>query len=127
MPIKVDLSKLRAIHGALPEHVDQLLGTLANTTEANAKDSMSGPKSGRRYGTHIASAPGEAPARDTGYLAASIQAVRIDYAKMWVVNAGTDYAEGLEFGTPEIKPRPFMLPAAEKAVNDMPDVKVVVE
>lgn len=127
MPVIVDVSKLKALQGKLPHEVDKFLGELATTTEANAKDSMTGVKSGIAYGNHIASAPGEPPAVDTGLLRASIQAIRVHFGQMWVVNAGTDYAEGLEFGTPTIAPRPFMLPAAEKAVRDMPDIKAVVE
>lgn len=126
--IEVDVSKLKALQDALPERIDQLLGhELAIPCEVEAKRSMEGIKSGIAYGTHIASAPGEAPAIDTGLLRASIQAKRITYAQTWVVNAGTDYAEGLEFGTPRIAPRPFMLPAAEKVVAALPDLKAIVE
>lgn len=76
-----------------------------------------GPKSGREYKrgtvTHKASAPGQAPATDTGNLAASIG---------WNVDAGTltaevfasaAYAVHLELGTRHIQPRPFMVPALE--------------
>ena len=76
-----------------------------------------GTKSGDVYDktnprrTHRASAPGEAPASDTGRLVGSIRA---DIAgKEASVSANTVYAEPLEFGTRNMEPRPFMVPALE--------------
>ena len=76
-----------------------------------------GTKSGDVYDktnprrTHRASAPGEAPASDTGRLVGSIRA---DIAgKEANVSANTAYAEPLEFGTRNMEPRPFMVPALE--------------
>jgi HK97 gp10 family phage protein len=62
--------------------------------------------------THRASAPGEAPATDTGRLANSLK------ADIQGVNAtvftNVDYAPFLEFGTRKIEPRPFLFPALEQ-------------
>ena len=73
-----------------------------------------GPKTGRTYKkyrpkrTHRASAPGEAPATDTGRLLNSIRA-RTAKKKLTIeVMAGTKYARWLEYGTRRIKPRPFL-------------------
>jgi HK97 gp10 family phage protein len=62
--------------------------------------------------THKASAPGEAPATDTGGLWQSIDA-DID-GKTAEVVAKSEYAHLLEFGTQKMEARPFMLPAVEK-------------
>ena len=83
------------------------------------KSILRGTKSGTVYEktnprrTHRASAPGEAPASDTGRLAGSIRA---DIAgKEASVSANTVYAEFLEreFGTSKMEARPFMVPALE--------------
>lgn len=70
------------------------------------------PKSGRTYTrrgiTHQASAPGEAPATDTGKLAGSID-IFPNFAALHVtVNAAATYAAALEYGTRHIQPRPYM-------------------
>lgn len=72
----------------------------------------SGQKSGIVYVRggrhHQASAPGEAPASDTGFLAASIHARKADLRGLtWEVSADAEYAQELEI----VKGRPFMLPA----------------
>lgn len=76
-----------------------------------------GPKTGRIYKRrkvrHQASAPGEAPATDTGRLVSSLK-VEIPSEK-WTANlvAGVPYAIHLEYGTRHMKPRPFMRPAGD--------------
>lgn len=77
---------------------------------------LTGPKTGRivrgkRGKPHRRSAPGEAPASDTGTLVNSIKAKR--YANLeWWVTVGAEYGYGLEFGRARVLPRPFMRPAA---------------
>lgn len=78
----------------------------------------------RRSVTHQASAPGEAPASDTGTL---VSRVVVDYSRLGglVVSVGahTAYAAYLEFGTRRMAPRPFMRPAlAAKAKGIEADV-----
>ena len=88
-------------------------------TEAVRNDAVtsiqSGPKTGRVYRRrgveHQASAPGEAPASDTGRLVGSI---RTEYNMRTLsgrVIASTTYAAALEYGTPRMEPRPYMRPA----------------
>lgn len=87
---------------------------------------MKGPKSGEVYHrksrgkrskskgvSHQASAPGEAPANDTGNLARSINVVAglEGVTSTSVVEVRTDYASALEFGTRHMEPRPFANPA----------------
>jgi HK97 gp10 family phage protein len=79
---------------------------------------LSGDKSGvvTKHGSvvHQASAPGEAPASDTGYLASHIQ-ITMDKGKSEVcVIAKADYAPALEFGTLHMAARPFLSPAYHK-------------
>lgn len=65
--------------------------------------------------THQASAPGEAPATDTGRLASNINYKR--EGKMSAsVGSELAYAAMLEFGTTSIDPRPAWVPAVEAAI-----------
>lgn len=73
------------------------------------------PKSGRTYVrrgvSHQASAPGEAPASDTGRLVNSIRTEYDTAALTGRVVASARYAAPLEYGTQKMKPRPFLRPA----------------
>jgi hypothetical protein len=73
------------------------------------------PKTGRIYRRrgveHQASAPGEAPAADTGTLAGSIITEFDRSELLGTVAATAVYAQALELGTPRIRPRPYMRPA----------------
>ncbi len=79
--------------------------------EVNAE--FTAAKTGAVYGDHQASAPGEPPAIDTGYLQNSIEEAMIDQTT-GVVAVGADYGLYLEMGTVNMAPRPFMVPAAKK-------------
>jgi hypothetical protein len=79
------------------------------------------PKTGREYPRgvngdkiHRASAPGEAPATDTGALVSSTYLSRIDDTTQ-AIGSRLDYAFFLEFGTLRMEPRPSWVPAAERA------------
>lgn len=81
---------------------------------------MSGNKSGETYQkynprrTHIASAPGEAPAADTGYLHSNI-AFEIDSDGLGAsIESRAAYSQALEFGTSRMQARPFLQPAIEE-------------
>ena len=81
-----------------------------NMIAASAKkEILRGVHSGKKYGRHTASAPGESPANDLGNLARNIRVLR-DNGVVWVMS-GAKYSAALEFGTETIKPRPFMGPA----------------
>jgi HK97 gp10 family phage protein len=96
--------------------------------EANAKTKiMSGPKTGRTYKvrsvTRQASAPGEAPANQTGRLVNSISVEAQPSRKRVLVKAGggaVEYAAMLEFGTAEMEARPFFAPALKE---ETPNIK----
>lgn len=111
---QVEQSKLknavRAINrGALKIHKDIILSFVA-------------PKSGAVYPrggkSHTASAPGEAPARDTGHLGQSttfklINVQEASSSSVAEVVVSAEYALALEFGREDgsIAPRPFVRPA----------------
>lgn len=78
------------------------------------------PKTGRIYikynpfRIHQASAPGEPPANDLGFLAANIHpqpTKKEGGALVKRINSAADYSAPLEFGTDRIAPRPFMRPS----------------
>lgn len=93
------------------------------------------PKSGalRKRGgkDHRASAPGEAPATDTGNLVRSIKVVAAQPGlfPQALVTVGTEYALALEFGTKRsgrkrntvIAERPFMRPSVREQSKAMSD------
>ena len=89
--------------------------------EKEAKKSIQrGSPSGRVYQrynpkrTHQASAPGQPPASDTGFLVNNIKR-RMDADNMGgEVASRAAYSKYLEFGTSKMLPRPFMFPALEK-------------
>ena len=84
---------------------------------------LSPPKTGRTYRRrgveHQASAPGEAPASDTGRLAASIRTSYDLDAIVGTVTASTAYAAALEYGTPRMAPRPYMRVALANKRSDI--------
>ena len=77
--------------------------------EEMKKSISSGAKSGRKYGNHTSSAPGQSPANWTGELIRSIK-VQKDKNKSFVY-VTAKYAEFLEFGTSKMRPRPFIIPS----------------
>ena len=64
--------------------------------------------------THRSSAPGQAPASDTGNLVSKI-IVKQKTKNIVNVESNADYSAFLEYGTSKMQPRPFMLPAFEKS------------
>lgn len=81
-----------------------------------------GPKTGRTYRksasvTHTASAPGQAPATDTGTLASSPYYEQSSPMSA-TVGSRLAYAYFLEFGTRTIAPRPSWIPSIEAARPD---------
>jgi len=69
---------------------------------------------------HVASAPGEPPAIDTGTLANSIRTVRLAPLR-YAVQASTIYAKMLYQGTSRIQPRPYLSPEAEELLPQIND------
>lgn len=95
--------------GLPTKEVGRIIREIGFNIEAEMKLSMTGPKSGREYRrggrVHIASARGESPAVDTGFLINSIQTDAKETEATITISA--EYAEILEFH----KDRPFVRPA----------------
>ena len=74
------------------------------------------PKSGRLYGIHRASAPGEYPAIMTGGLYHSIDSTMHG---SYTLEVGTNksYAPFLEYGSSRILPRPFMESTMKRTIG----------
>lgn len=97
-----------------------LVGRAGNLVRNTAVTSIQqGAKSGVVYEkynprrTHRASAAGQPPATDTGFLANNI-ALKIDSDGLGAsVESRADYSAFLEFGTSKMAARPFMQPALE--------------
>ena len=100
------------------DRVDAAVAETALAAANDVKASMLAEKSGALYRrgkvTHQASAPGEAPAVDTRQLVGSIVTERLAPMRH-AVNANTEYAIHLEYGTRNMAPRPFMRPALERS------------
>lgn len=105
--------------GAVTGQVTPILQRLVIGIVQHAKLAMAQPKTGRTYKSsktgqpHVASAPGEAPAVDTGFLTNSINWQIPDPLRAQVTIAA-EYAPYLEFGTVRMARRPYV----EPAIND---------
>lgn len=95
--------------------------------ERRMKISLTGPKSGKLYKrrgktrrggqrSHRASAPGEPPATDTGFLLNGIRA-RMESLTRGVITIAAPYALWLEEGTRFMEPRPYIRPAIDGALE----------
>jgi HK97 gp10 family phage protein len=109
------------VRDEIAKEINKAVFLSGKKVEGDAKRSiLSGQKSGRIYTrrtvAHQASAPGEAPASDTGRLVNSINTERSGPGEAKVI-AGRGiarYAALLEFGTRLMAARPFFFPAFEK-------------
>lgn len=117
------LKKLDKITAEIKKDIAAALFVSGLKIEENAKlsiaqESKSGVVYQRRTVVHQASAPGEAPANDTGRLLNSIQTSAENSGMVVNINAGSsmvDYAIHLEYGTSDMAARPFMKPALKKS------------
>jgi hypothetical protein len=108
-----------AIREALASEIDKAVYVSAEHVATEYKQSLlDGEKTGRIYKrrsiVHQASAPGEAPASDTGRLVNSIH-VLLEGAGSAIMRVATLYAMMLEAGTSKMAPRPAAVPAMEKS------------
>lgn len=117
--VKVLQNELPGLLTRSRSQTSAVVKTITFIIERSAKESMQGPKGGRRYprlggNYHQASAPGEAPAIDMGMLVNSIQ-TNFPSDIEGEVYTNTAYGPHLEFGTSRMTKRPFMKPAADAA------------
>ena len=119
--LKQAMAKLKNLEKDLEPDFQEVVKGGAQLIRGEAiKSIQSGAKSGIVYEkynprrTHRASAPGQAPASDTGNLVSKIT-VRQDGQNKTNVESNAHYSAFLEYGTSKMEARPFMLPAFEKS------------
>jgi hypothetical protein len=127
--ITARFENMQAVNAALRQYGEQAERAIGLAVQATALEVRGdiqrriqrGPKTGQVYVrgnvTHQASAPGEAPATDTGTLASSIS-YRMVRAMTAEIESRLPYATYLEFGTRNIAPRPAWTPALESKRAD---------
>lgn len=110
--VTVTSNRFAEIAARLPRETGEVVEETIHRIETGVKTGMAGPHSGRMYGSHQASAPGEMPAVDTSNLINTIQAT-MDGETEGAVWTSAEYAPHLEYGTVNMEARPFFTPAAE--------------
>lgn len=112
--------------GGIVSAIDRRLKEAAKNIKEDMKKSMRNtPKTGKKYGDHIASSPGKPPAVQTKNLLDSIMHVISRHQAEVGVTTGATYGKYLESGAVRKKsillPRPFLQPAVEKEWPNMID------
>jgi len=110
----IDLKINKAEFDNLIKQASEISDKAAEVMAENMKQSiLTGAKSGEQYYSngkrHQSSAPGQAPANNTGALVRSIKVKK--NRNQATVSIEKDYAVYLEFGTSKMRPRPFIIPA----------------
>lgn len=126
---------IEVVTANLKHYSDEVKQAIVNANNATAqavrttaiRSVQRSPGSGKTYEkynprrTHRASSPGNAPRTDTGRLVGAIRAELArkssPVAKVGVTTA-VEYGFWLEFGTMNIAPRPFMIPALEENMDN---------
>ena len=119
--LKQALSALRRLEKNMEQPFREVVMGGAQLIRGEAiKSIQTGAKSGRIYEkynprrTHRASAPGQAPASDTGNLVRNI-AVKMESRDQVAVVSSAPYSQFLEFSTSKMLPRPFLFPATQRS------------
>lgn len=116
-PIRLFPNELRKLFESENGPVAKELSRRALKVDRKAKQLLSIPGTGRTYGKHVASAPGQPPSPDFGTLRSSVSWEVAKDAKGLVGRVGTnlEYGKHLELGTKRIAARPFLRPALDEA------------
>ncbi len=131
MKIKFDIKNLTAFNKSLKKRFtkDALFETKTKMNRSVAivrnhvvESIQRGAKTGETYElynprrTHTASAPGQPPATDTGFLVSNVSTQVKTQGKKVIgqIVSSAPYSAHLEFGTTNMKARPFMQPALQK-------------
>lgn len=114
MQFSVLIDEGQGILDAIREGAEPLIQELTFGIEREMKESMAAPKHGaiRRRDGHQASAKGEAPAIDTGFLLNSIQ-TEMQSPTFGLVTVSAEYGWILD----TLRERPFVEPAIDKAIQ----------
>lgn len=118
MKVHVSATKITSNFDKLSDAVKaQMEELIKETTEAVAAEYKqaveSGGRSGRQYGDHTASAPGEPPKSLTGELAGSVK-TEYPSSDRGVMRVEAFFPRLLEFGTKRLSARPALRPIMEK-------------
>jgi HK97 gp10 family phage protein len=126
MGVKVDIKSLnpRGFQNytkSLQKQIKDKMNVAGNLVRNTAVQSiLGGSKSGKVYEkynprrTHRSSGEGQSPASDTGFLASNIVLNLEATGMVAEVESRAKYSIFLEFGTQNMKARPFMQPALEE-------------
>ncbi len=126
MSVKVDIKSLNPkgfqnYEKSLRKQIKDKMNIAGNLVRNTAVQSiLGGSKSGKVYEkynprrTHTSSSQGQAPASDTGFLASNITFNLKEGGMVAEVESKAKYSKFLEFGTQNMKARPFMFPALEE-------------
>ena len=126
--VKIVDNRLNELSGQLRRLASRAVREELMAITKDVKMDMAQTKSGGLYlrsktgAPHQASAPGEAPAIDSGALVNSIQTELVSAtAERAEVQVFTNmkYAPPLEYGTAHIEARPFMRPAADENEDEI--------
>jgi len=116
MRIVLKVNNLPRIRAEITDGLSRVVRKAALDIVAHAQTEMARPKSGRIYWrggyAHFASAPGEAPAIDTGALVNSFRVVQ-ETPRRAIVGVAAEHGVYTEEGTSRMEPRPYLRPAAE--------------
>ena len=104
------------------KHLKNLVQRSTTLVEGTAKQSITAGGTGITYQKynprrqHTASAAGEPPASDTGFLVSNITSnvKKQGTSVIGQIISSAPYSAYLEFGTSDIEPRPYMQPALER-------------
>lgn len=134
MQISIDIKGLPELVTKLDETVPDLVRRITFGVEGRAKVLIqTSPALGRTYRRqaikkkgavvgymfHRASAPGDPPATDTGFLVNSIQAELNGPGDIGTIEVGALYGAFLEVGTGDMAARPFMVPAIDHVIENL--------
>ena len=123
---------MEKVQKSINEKTKQIVNRATFSIRNKAVDSiMRESKTGKTYTrgsiTHQASAEGEAPASNTGFLVNNIFQKIDDNGLTGVVESRASYSAFLEYGTQKMGARPYMFPALEfTRVKFLKDFKGIV-
>lgn len=120
--LTIDVKVLPDVVPGLTDQASRIINQVGNGIVAEMKRIMALPKTGRTYRKkggvlHVASAPGQPPAMDTGNLTNSISMQMIGPLQ-GRVNINAEYAAYLEYGTVRMAARPYLQPAIDQTRQD---------
>jgi len=109
MRVVIDKTRLEQLIRNMPTTSDQVVQKMVQDAQAEVVNN---------FNVQSPAPAGEAPGVDTSALKNSI--VAEPRGEGWVLHDGVEYGVHLEYGTMSMGARPFMLPAIERMMNNLP-------